>query len=185
MSSPLFAAGSLLYLSLTSVELSPTLLDDFPRRQAVHDVIRTVGGVRRVVAAPFLDDWSAAERRALACRLHDVVAAGGFFAGAYRARQLVGFAAVDAALCGSRKQYADLLELHVAEDIRRRGIGRILFGLACDFARGLGAEALYLSAHSAVETQRFYAAVGCVDAREPQPAHVEREPYDIQLEARL
>ncbi len=64
-------------------------------------------------------------------------------------------------------------------------MGRRLFAMACAWAKAHGAKKLYISAHSAVETQAFYRAVGCVDALEPNCAHVEREPYDCQLERML
>ena len=38
------------------------------------------------------------------------------------------------------------------------------------------------SAHSAIETQRFYRSLGCVDAAQPLQKHVEAEPFDCQLE---
>ncbi|MCI8896985.1 MAG: hypothetical protein HFI61_04170, partial [Lachnospiraceae bacterium] len=34
----------------------------------------------------------------------------------------------------------------------------------------------------AVETQAFYRAMGCVEAQEYNKEHVEKEPYDCQLE---
>ena len=34
------------------------------------------------------------------------------------------------------------------------------------------------SAHSAIETQRFYRSLGCVDAAQPLQKHVEAEPFD-------
>ena len=48
-----------------------------------------------------------------------------------------------------------------------------------------GAGKLYISAHSAVESQAFYKSMGCVEAGEYNPEHVEKEPYDCQLECRL
>ena len=44
------------------------------------------------------------------------------------------------------------------------------------------AEKLYISSHSAVETQAFYRAVGCREAQEYNAEHVEQEPFDCQLE---
>ena len=44
------------------------------------------------------------------------------------------------------------------------------------------AEKLYISAHSAVESQAFYKSLGCVEASEYSPYHVSREPFDCQLE---
>ena len=49
-------------------------------------------------------------------------------------------------------------------------------------AKSNGAEKLYISAHSAVESQAFYHAMGCVEAVEYKKEHVEQEPYDRQLE---
>ena len=53
--------------------------------------------------------------------------------------------------------------------------------------RGLGPaagrpESCYISSHSALESQAFYAAMGCVDAVETNRQHVEAEPFDRQLE---
>ena len=48
-----------------------------------------------------------------------------------------------------------------------------------------GAKKLYISAHSAVETQAFYRAMGCVEAQEYNQKHVEAEPYDCQMECSL
>ena len=44
---------------------------------------------------------------------------------------------------------------------------------------------LYISGHSAVETQAFYKAMGCVEAKEYNQKHVELEPYDCQLEYQI
>ena len=66
-----------------------------------------------------------------------------------------------------------------------RGIGRELFTRAAQWARAHGGKKLYLSAHSAVETQAFYAAMGCVEAREYNEAHVASEPFDCQMEYAL
>ena len=41
---------------------------------------------------------------------------------------------------------------------------------------------LYISAHSAVESQAFYKKMGCVEAEEYDPAHTAAEPCDCQLE---
>ena len=63
-----------------------------------------------------------------------------------------------------------------------QGIGRELFRLACEQARIRGAQKLYLSAHSAEETQAFYRAMGCVEAAWYHPELVALEPCDCQME---
>lgn len=61
-------------------------------------------------------------------------------------------------------------------------ISRELFRTAQRHARERGVQRLYISAHSAVESQAFYRSLGRVEAEEYDPEHVEREPYDCQLE---
>ena len=68
---------------------------------------------------------------------------------------------------------------------RDRGIGGALFRLACQGARELGAERLYISAHSAQETMAAYRALGCVEAEEIYWPLARKEPCDVQLEFRL
>ena len=63
-----------------------------------------------------------------------------------------------------------------------RGIGRALFRLTCREARALGAERLYISAHSAQETIAAYRAFGCVEAEEINWTLAKKEPCDVQLE---
>ena len=98
---------------------------------------------------------------------------------------LKGFASVKADIFGADSKYMDLSNLHVSEEMRRNGIGRRLFQMAGAWAKEKGAEKLYISAHSAVESQAFYRALGCVEAQEYQQAHVEKEPCDCQMEYAL
>ena len=62
------------------------------------------------------------------------------------------------------------------------GIGKQLFQMASTWAREKGAKKLYISAHSSIESQAFYKAMGCVEALEYNKEHVEKEPCDCQLE---
>ena len=86
---------------------------------------------------------------------------------------------------GTENRYLDLQSLHVSEDMRRSGIGTALFQAASKWAKQQGAAKLYISAHSAIESQRFYRAMGCVEAEEYKKEHVEAEPYDCQMEYNL
>ena len=60
--------------------------------------------------------------------------------------------------------------------------GKSLFRRSADWAKVHGAKKLYISAHSSLESQAFYAAMGCVEAEEYDPVHVENEPGACQLE---
>lgn len=98
---------------------------------------------------------------------------------------LKGFVSVEPELFGGEQNYLDLSSIHVSEDARGKGIGRTLFQAAREWAGEKGAGKLYISAHSAVESQAFYKAMGCKEAQKYHLGHVEQEPYDCQLECQV
>ena len=173
------------YIELTSDEVTPALFSRFIRRQAVDLCRRKIDGRWRVVRDPFIDDWTGEDIERLVNDLRRTAESGGLVLGAFRDGAFKGFCCVDARPLGSRGQYLDLTHNHVSEDVRGRGVGRELFSRAKEWAREHGAKKLYISAHSALESQAFYAAMGCVEAEEYSPAHVEAEPCDCQMECRL
>ena len=79
----------------------------------------------------------------------------------------------------------DLAAIHVSQDMRGSGIGSCLLGKAKEWAKEKGAKKLYISAHSAVESQAFYKKMGCMEAKLYKQEHVEAEPFDCQLEVLL
>ena len=170
------------YRTLTEGELCRELLGKFRRRQVVDLCRRRENGRWVVRPDPFIDDWSEEDCAFLLECLKNTLRTGGFVYGAFVDMALKGFVSVEPEPFGSEMQYLDLSSIHVSEDMRGRGIGAKLFRAAADWARGRGARKLYISAHSAVETQAFYAKMGCVEAAEYESDHVEREPFDCQLE---
>lgn len=170
------------YLSLTPTQINHSLFRYFTRRQVVTDCLRHVNGAWVVQNAPFIDDWDENAYTFLIQCLQNTIATGGVVFGAFEQGQLKGFASVEGKPFGKNSSYLDLTSLHVSADRRGKGIGRSLFSLAASWAKSHGAKKLYISSHSAVETQAFYAAMGCVDAMEQNISHVEAEPYDRQLE---
>lgn len=170
------------YRELTNSELGVELFDHFERKQVVTDYKRKVDGEWTVLADPFIDDWSDSDYSYLVECLKNTLAGGGVVWGAFVDDELKGFASVERKTFGSEGQYMELTSLHVSSDMRRHGMGAVLFLLAADFARNLGVKKLYISSHSAVETQAFYEHMGCVEAEEYNEAAVQREPMDCQLE---
>ena len=79
----------------------------------------------------------------------------------------------------------DLSSIHVSEDMRNHGIGTRLFLAAKEWAGKRGADKLYISAHSAVESQAFYKKMGCTEAQICLPQHTKAEPFDCQLECNI
>lgn len=173
------------YRGLSTAEINRNLFRAFQRKQVVTKCWRKEENQWVIKDAPFIDDWGEREYEILVDCLKNTIATGGLVCGAFIGGALKGFVSVEGAPIGSAGQYMDLSSLHVSQDVRRAGIGRELFAIARKFARERGAKKLYISAHSAVESQAFYRSVGCREAEEYNPEHVEREPYDCQLECEV
>ena len=173
------------YQFLLETDIDVPLFAHFTRQQQVELCRRKVNGTWQELHDPFVDDWSAADYQTLVLDLQGVAARGGIVIGAFAGEELKGFVAVDIERFGRNREYLDLPCIHVSADMRGQGIGRALFTLAKDWAEAQGAQKLYISAHSAVESQAFYQAMGCVEAAEYSAEHVEKEPMDCQLEYRL
>ncbi len=173
------------YRGLCTGEIDRELFRDFIRHQKVTKCLRRQDGKWVVKDAPFTDDWSEEDYRTLVSCLKNTVSTGGFVYGAFCNGKLKGFTSVESEVFGGENRYLDLSCIHVSEDMRGQGIGKQLFFAAKEWAREKGAKKLYISAHSAVESQAFYQAMGCVDAQEYNQKHVEAEPFDCQLECSL
>lgn len=170
------------YRKLAEEEIEVPLFAQFHRRQVVNRCLRNIDGAWCVREEPFIDEWSAEDYQFLVVCLKNTVRTGGLVCAAFCSRALKGFVSVEGELFGTGREYLDLTSIHVSEDMRGCGIGKELFRHAAEWAGEHGAKKLYISSHSAVETQAFYAAMGCVDALELNEEHVNAEPCDRQLE---
>ncbi len=173
------------YRNVLKQELHRDLFRGFVRRQTVTKCWRKEHGTWIIKEDPFVDDWTEHDYQVLISALRDTVAQGGFVYAAFCGDIMKGFVSVESALFGGQHQYLDMSNLHVSEDMRGQGIGTALFLAAKAWAKKNGARKLYLSAHSAVESQAFYHKMGCVEAAVYQQKHVEAEPYDCQMECLL
>jgi len=173
------------YKKLDADEIDRNLFDGFIRHQIVTKCWRKENGEWIIKNAPFIDDWSENDYQMLIAHLRNVLLSNGFVYAAFYCGKLKGFVSVDLKWFGSGQEYLDLTDLYVSEDMRRKGIGKVLFLAAAKWAKKEGARKLYISAHSAMESQAFYRAMGCVEAKAYNLKHVEKEPYDCQLEYRL
>lgn len=173
------------YRRIHTDELCLELFSAFIRRQNVTECRRKENGEWVIKDDPFVDDWSERDYLTLVSCLRNTDMTGGFVYAAFDDDKLKGFVSVESEFFGEEQQYLDLTSIHVSEDMRGQGIGRRLFLAAKEWASEQGAQKLYISAHSAVETQAFYQAMGCVDAQQYCQKHVEAEPFDCQLECKL
>lgn len=173
------------YRSLQEHEIDRELFRDFIRQQIVTKCWRKEDGEWIIKDAPFIDDWTEQDYEVLIQCLKHTVRTGGIVYGAFYEGKLKGFAAVLPEIFGGENKYIDLAAIHVSQDMRGTGIGTALFKEAKRWAKEKGAEKLYISAHSAVESQAFYKRMGCVEAKWYKKGHVEEEPFDCQLEVKL
>lgn len=173
------------YRKLCEEELCVELFRDFIRHQNVTKCWRKENDTWILKDAPFIDDWTAEDYLFLVKCLKNTVAAGGLVCGAFLDGRLKGFVSVEPSLFGGTQRYLDLSSIHVSEDLRGKGIGKALFLAAKSWAKEHGAKKLYISAHSAAESQAFYKAMGCREAEVSHQGHVEKEPFDCQLECVL
>lgn len=149
------------YEKLNKSNFNAYSLDNFVRRQQVTECWRKVEGAWQLQPNVFVDDWSLEQRREIA---------------------------TDVALHMEDDQTATYLELvcfQVSEPYRGKGIGKNLFSQICNRAKDLGAQKLYISGHSAKESQSVYKALGCVHAVEINQQIADGEPFDVQLECDL
>lgn len=170
------------YRKIGQEEVSLALFAHFQRFQQVKRCWRKAEGHWVLKDIAFTEDWEEPDYQRLCAQLKRTLEKGGCLWGAFAGARLKGFASVEGSLIGSGSQYAVLAELHVSQDFRRHGLGQRLFSLAAQSARELGAQKLYISAMSAEESQAFYQSMGCREAEEYDPRHVELEPCDCQME---
>ena len=167
---------------LLEKEISLELFKDFKRYQKVTKCWRKVDGQWVIKDIAFIEQWNLEEYKQLVFYLKNTLRTSGVVYGAFLDGSLKGFASVEGSPIGSKAQYLDLSSIHVSLEARGSGIGKRLFMMAAQWAREKGAKKLYISAHSSVETQSFYKALGCTEAEEYNSEHVLREPCDCQLE---
>lgn len=150
--------------------------------QRVTNCWRNVDGAYKLMPVDYTEDWDLLERKNMAKKIISALHCGATAIAAVIDNSVIGFALLSDLLFGSSKQYIDLKEFYVSEPYRRNGIGKLLFDKICLDAKRLGAKKLYISAHSAEESIAAYKKYGCVLAEEPDAAHIEKEPFDLQLE---
>lgn len=175
----------IIYSKLTSENFNGSSLDEFIRHQEVRECWRRENGKLVLVPNSYVEDWDLNKRREIAETIQKGIADSGFAYGAFAENKIVGYIYLSKAFFGSSAKYIELVLFHVSEPFRQKGIGKELFKLACGEAKNIGAEKLYISAHSSKESQAAYRRLGCVEAEEINKEIAENEPFDIQMEYRL
>ena len=157
-------------------------LDDFIRYEEVKSAWRKIDGRYVLCENEYIMNWDLETCRNTASTVYEGIRSKGFGFGAFDGDKIAGFVYVWGELFGSRNQYIELKLFYTSGPYRGMGIGKKLFSLACEEARKLGAEKLYISSGPTESTQAAYRKLGCVYAEEISPAAVEKYPLDVQLE---
>jgi len=174
------------YRKLNCGEITRELFLFFERHQEVTQCWRKTDGQWGIRDISFTEQWDEEDFAALVRCLRNTLSTGGAVFGAFDdTGRLKGFSSVEGEAFGTFSRYLDLSCLHVSEEMRGRGTGKMLFTLAAEWAKEQGADKLYISGHSSVETQAFYKAMGCTEAAEYNIRHVLLAPDDCQLELKL
>ena len=136
------------YRRLDKYNFTGNLLDDFVRHQTVTECLRKTGSDWELVPNAYEENWPREQCREIAEDMarHMDLDQTGF--GSFDGGRIIGFATVSHRLFGTAAKYAQLVCFQVSEEYRRQGVGRKLFSMACEEARRLGADKLYISAHS-------------------------------------
>ena len=173
------------YKRLDNNSFTGNSLDGFVRRQTVTECWRKTDNDWKLVPNVYEENWSQVQCRKLAEEVVRDISLDQTGFGAFDGERIIGFVTVSHRIFGVTARYVQLVCLQISEDYRRQGIGRRLFSLACEEARQLGAEKLYISAHSSKESQAAYQALGCRFAEEINERIAAAEPFDVQMEYRL
>jgi ribosomal protein S18 acetylase RimI-like enzyme len=171
---------------LQEADLVPDLLEHFNRYQKILNVWRKIDDKKLLIENPFIENWDYDLKREIVNEdFINCINSGGIILGMFYKDNLIAFASLLHNFFGSQNQYVQLMQLHISSEYRRLGLGKRLFTLCVKKAKEWGAKKLYISGHSAEETQQFYIAVGCVDAEEINDEIANHEPFDIQLEYKI
>lgn len=170
------------YEKLNNENFNEHSLDHFVRHQQVKECWRNVDGQWKLVPIEFEENWSVEQCQKIAADVALNMEKNQTAIGAFDGKQVVGFITVSHNIFGNTAKYVQLVGFQVSEPYRGKGIGKALFSQACEEAKNLGADKLYISAHSSKESQAAYKAMGCVHATEINKKLAEEEPCDVQLE---
>ena len=153
------------------------------RREVIDNVYYLRGGKLLLQPEHYdMQGWPPGEPEKYTPLLYDCFDRGGTFYGAFEDTQLVGVAVLESRFIGEHKDQLQLTFLHVSQEHRKMGLGRVLFERAAEKARAMNASRLYISATPSENTVNFYLRQGCVLARQIDPELFELEPEDIHLE---
>jgi len=159
------------------------LINEMDPSQYIGRAWRVVDGKRQLVDINYQDsDWANGYQYHYN-HLRETIINEGCAIGAFDSyHKLLGFVTINREFFGENFNYVLLDQLFITLEYRNKGIGKKLFMLSVNEAKGWGADRIYICAGSAEETIQFYFAIGCIEAEEINKDLYESDPRDFQLE---
>jgi N-acetylglutamate synthase-like GNAT family acetyltransferase len=115
-------------------------------------------------------------------KLYELYDRGGSFFGLFQEERIVGVIVLECKFIGNDNDQLQVVFLHIDNNYRKKGYGKILMNQIKERAKELGAKKLYISATPSKNTVDFYVHLGCKLASEINADLYQLEPYDIHLE---
>ncbi|MHB1295014.1 MAG: GNAT family N-acetyltransferase [Anaerolineae bacterium] len=164
-------------------------LAEIDRTEEVHALYRWVDGRLLHDAVQLsVPTWDEEGIRTRIGRLERVVREGGVAFGAFAEEQepggpdrLVAIAVLSGGFLPDKRGLLELVQLHVSNGYRRRGIASALMIEVLRTARARGAQGLYISASETDSAQGFYASLGARPTDRVDPERFAHEPTDIHM----
>ena len=170
------------YEKLHAKNFNTYSLDHFVRHQRVSECWRNVEEQWKLIPIEFEENWTVEQCQKIAADVALHMENDQTAIGAFDGEEVIGFITVSHNIFGNTAKYVELVCFQVSEPYRGKKIGTTLFYKACEEAKRLGSDKLYISAHSSRERQAVYKAIGCVHAEKINQKLAEEEPCDVQLE---
>ena len=175
--------NKLTFKKIVYKNINDNFLNGYNRFQEITNIVYLDQMELKEKENKFYETWNQEKLIEISRYLKSSVKSGSILYATYDYKKIVGFAMIDRKLLFDES--INLKYIHVSKEYRGYNIGKYLFNIMALEAKKIGATKLYISSHSAVETQRFYQRVGCVLANKINRELQELEPYDIPLEYQL
>lgn len=167
----------IIYKQIKKEDFNINSLNDFVLKQVVKQCWRKCEEKYKLMPVDYVEDWTLQQKQNLANKIILGLNSGDVLLGAKLHNKIIAFAFIKTKPFGKFNQYIIWQNFMFLNHL-----GQKLFKCVVNKAKLLGANKLYISAHSAEDTIAFYKKVGCKFAEEINNELVEKEPLDLQLE---
>jgi predicted N-acetyltransferase YhbS len=129
--------------------------------------------------------WPPDEDKIYGPILKDCFKRKGYFLGGFHDGILKAIVVLESKWIGKNRDTLQLKFLHIDQQFRGMGIGKVLFCYAVEKAQQLKAKRMYISSCENKNTVDFYKHLGCRITDEIEPELYAFEPNDIHMEFNL